>query len=153
MPASEIYVSEIEERLTPIGVRDVRRLTGGASSLTYSGTLGGGRRVVVKIAPPGVAPTRSRDVLRQARLMRALHGRGVAVPEVLWEDGGDPPEVPPLFVMSFVDGTSLEPLYDLDPEGDGGGDGDDEPVVADRMRRAARELAALHALDPAAIGL
>src|SRR5688572_5931645 len=114
MPASEIYVSDIEERLAPLGVIGVRRLTGGASSLTYAGTIAADdRRVVVKIAPPGVAPTLNRDVLRQARLMKALHGHAVAVPEVLWEDGGHPPEVPPLFVMSFLDGTSLEPLYDL----------------------------------------
>ncbi len=29
----------------------------------------------------------------------------VPVPEVLWEDAGDPPDVPPLFVMTFVEGT------------------------------------------------
>jgi aminoglycoside phosphotransferase (APT) family kinase protein len=147
MPASEIYVSDIEERLAPLGVTGVRRLTGGASSLTFLGTVAAeGRRVVVKIAPPGVAPTLSRDVLRQARLMKALHDHAVAVPEVLWEDGGDPPEVPPLFVMSFVDGTSLEPLYDLDGD-------EDEAVVAERMGNAARELAALHAIHPAVVGL
>ena len=65
---------------------------------------------------------------------------------MLWEDAGDPPDVPPLFVMSFVEGTSLEPLFDLDGD-------EDEAVVAERMRNAARTLAALHALDPDAIGL
>ena len=70
----------------------------------------------------------------------------VPVPEVLWEDAGDPPDVPPLFVMSFVEGTSLEPLFDLD------GDVDD-PVVGERMRTAARTMAALHELEPEQLGL
>ena len=34
------------------------------------------------------------------------------VPELLFEDPGDPPDVPPFFVMSFVDGISCEPLFD-----------------------------------------
>jgi aminoglycoside phosphotransferase (APT) family kinase protein len=161
MPSPEIDVSELENRLAPRGIAKVRRLAGGASSLTYSGTIGGGRRIVIKVAPPGVVPILNRDVLRQARLMRALHGSAVAVPDVLWEDGGDPPEVPPLFVMSFVDGTSMEPLFDVDAidadaDADADADGDedeDEAVVAERMRNAARVLAALHAIDPRSIGL
>ena len=83
---------------------------------------------------PGVPPVLNRDVLRQARLLRALQGTAVPVPEVLWEDAGDPPDEPPLFVMSFVEGTSLEPLFDR--HGD-----DPEAVVAERMRDAARTLA------------
>ncbi len=98
-----------------------------------------------------MAPVLNRDVLRQARLMRALHGTAVVVPEVLWEDGGRPPDVPPLFVMSFVEGTSLEPLFDVDAVEEDSGE--DETVVAERMRNAARVLAAIHALDPDAIGL
>jgi aminoglycoside phosphotransferase (APT) family kinase protein len=85
-------------------------------------------------------------VLRQARVIQALHGTAVPVPDVLWEDAGDPPDVPPLFVMSFVAGASLEPLFDR--HGD-----DPEPVVAERIRDAALTLAALHAVDPASIGL
>ena len=102
--------------------------------------------MVVKVAPPGVPPVLNRDVLRQARLLRALAGTTVPVPSVLWEDAGEPPEVPPLFVMSFVGGTSLEPLFDLDGD-------DDVAIVADRIRNAARAMALLHAIDPSAIGL
>ena len=75
----------------------------------------GGQRVVVKVAPPGVEPIAHRDVLRQARLIRALDPTAVPVPQVLWEDAGAPPEVPPLFVMSYLGGDSLEPLFDDDP--------------------------------------
>jgi aminoglycoside phosphotransferase (APT) family kinase protein len=140
--AVEIPAEELQVRLAPLAVRDLRPLAGGASSLTYTGTRGRGERVVVKVAPAGVPPVRNRDVLRQARLLRALAGTAVPVPEVLWEDDGDPP----LFVMSFVAGTSLEPLFDLDG-------GDDAATVADRMRNAARAMAALHGLDPSAVGL
>ncbi|MBL7502075.1 phosphotransferase family protein [Frankia sp. CNm7] len=146
MAGRDIEFNLLTDRLAPAGVRDVRALAGGASSLTYAGSIGA-RRVVVKVAPPGVAPVRNRDVLRQARVLRALAPTAVAVPEVVWEDPGDPPEVPPLFVMSFVEGTSLEPLFD---RGDGR-----EPaaVVAERLRAAARALAVLHRLDPGALGL
>jgi aminoglycoside phosphotransferase (APT) family kinase protein len=85
-------------------------------------------------------------VLRQARLLRALHPTAVPVPEVVWEDAGDPPSVPPLFVMSFVEGTSLEPLFDLDGD-------EEETLVAERMRNAARTMAELHALEPDVLGL
>jgi aminoglycoside phosphotransferase (APT) family kinase protein len=159
MPVAEIHVSDLRERLTPLGATDVRPLAGGASSLTFAATVAGGRRAVVKVAPPGVPPTRNRDVLRQARILRVLDGGPVPVPEVLWEDGGDPPDVPPLFVMAFVAGTSLEPLFDEGGEGggpsEGGGPGaDTDPdVVAARLRTAARVLARLHALDPDRLGL
>jgi aminoglycoside phosphotransferase (APT) family kinase protein len=141
----QLKVAELRSRLGPLGAEDIEPLSGGASSLTYSARVDG-RRMVVKVAPPGWPPVLNRDVLRQACLLRALHGTGVPVPEVVWEDAGDPPDVPPLFVMDFVEGTSLEPLFDR------GGD-DDEAVVVERMRNAAMTLAALHALDPSALGL
>jgi aminoglycoside phosphotransferase (APT) family kinase protein len=143
-----VDLRQLRERLTPIEVEDIRPLSGGASSLTYVGTMtgDGNRRVVVKVAPAGVAPVRNRDVLRQARLLRALHQTAVPVPEVLWQDVGDPPDVPPLFVMSFAEGASLEPLFDLDGD-------EEETLIAERMRNAARTMAALHALDPDELGL
>lgn len=125
-------------------------LAGGASSLTYSATVttnGDRRRVVVKVAPPGLEPVRNRDVLRQARILDALAKvDDVAVPEVLATDEGDPPEIPPLFVMSHVEGDSIEPLITPDP-----------PVTPETVRSramaAARMMAALHAVDVGAVGL
>ena len=147
----ELPADVLRERLAPLGVGDLRRLAGGASSLTYAATIAGERRpVVVKVAPAGVAPVLNRDVLRQARILRALAGTAVPVPEVLGEDPGDPPEVPPLFVMSFVPGESFEPLFDDHGDEDSQ---DDVATVAERMRGAARAMAALHALDPRALGL
>ena len=102
--------------------------------------------MVVKVAPPGVPPTANRDVLRQARIIRALNPTPVPVPELLFEDPGDPPDVPPLFVMSFIDGISCEPLFD-DVDGGPG------PVVAERFQNAAATLAQLHRLEPDVMGL
>ena len=145
MPAGQLDLDHLRHRLAAFGADRVAPLAGGASSLTYSAFVDGGR-VVVKVAPPGLPPVRNRDVLRQARLLRSLRETAVPVPAVLWEDAGDPPDEPPLFAMSFVAGTSLEPLFDRDGD-------DPESVVGERMRDAARTLGTLHALVPAALGL
>jgi aminoglycoside phosphotransferase (APT) family kinase protein len=142
----QLDVTALGERLSAYGISAVRPLTGGASSLTYLAARGDAH-VVVKVAPPGLPPVLHRDVLRQARLLRALACTPVPVPEVLLEDPGAPIEVPPLFVMAYVDGSSLEPLFDLEP------DGAPADVMADRLLDAARVLARLHAVPPAEAGL
>jgi aminoglycoside phosphotransferase (APT) family kinase protein len=102
--------------------------------------------VVVKVAPPGVRPIAHRDVLRHARIIRALSPTSVPVPELLFDDPGDPPDVPPLFVMSYLEGIACEPLFDDVDCGP-------EAVVAERFRNAIATLAQLHRLTPAAVGL
>jgi aminoglycoside phosphotransferase (APT) family kinase protein len=136
---------QLAERLSSRDVSALDLLAGGASSLTYAGQRGN-QRVVVKVAPPGVPPIAHRDVLRQARIIRALSPTTVPVPELLFQDRGDPPDVPPLFVMSFLDGISCEPLFDDVDCGT-------EPVVAERFQNAAATLARLHRLEPGAVGL
>jgi len=123
-------------------------LPGGISSLTYATTLTGtgeaDRRVVVKVAPPGLEPVRNRDVLRQARVLAALHrAPGVLVPEVLVTDDGSPP----FFVMAFVPGEAYEPKWDVSAEPPS------PAVVGARARGAARMLARLQAVTPAAVGI
>ena len=142
---SDPLLVQLAERLTSRDVSALAPLLGGASSLTYVGRCFQ-RPVVIKVAPPGVQPIAHRDVLRHARIMRALAATSVPVPEVLFEDPGDPPDVPPLFVMSRVDGTTSEPLFD---DADAG----PEPVVAERFRRAAAAMAQLHRVEPTAVGL
>ncbi|MYQ30695.1 phosphotransferase family protein [Streptomyces sp. SID4956] len=133
-------------------VTRVEPLTGGASSLTFTAELDGvpeeQRKVVLKVAPPGLAPVRNRDVLRQARLMRALRDRpGVPVPPVYFEDAGDPPDVPPFLAMGFVPGECVEPTLadERDPAA--------FPTVRSRALDAAAVLAALHRVDPGRVGL
>jgi aminoglycoside phosphotransferase (APT) family kinase protein len=133
-------------------VVSVEPLTGGASSLTFTTRFEGvpevDEVVVLKVAPPGLPPVRNRDVLRQGTVMRALSGReGVLVPEVLFEDAGDPPEVTPFLAMNLVPGECLEPILVADPDPARFGE------FRERAFDAARMLAAMHCLQPAAIGL
>ena len=133
-------------------VVSVEPLTGGASSLTFTTRFEGvpeaDEVVVLKVAPPGLPPVRNRDVLRQGTVMRALAGHeGVVVPEVLFEDAGDPPEISPFLAMNLVPGECLEPILVDDPDPGRFGE------FRERAFDAARVLAAMHRLDPAAIGL
>jgi len=125
------------------------KLQGGASSITYRSSLGGTAEgdVVLKVAPAGVAPTKNRDVLRQAGLQTALQGTGVPAPLVVATDAGAPPEVPPFYIMAFAEGDCVEPnSLPADkslPPGE----------VRARELDAARILGLLHASDPVALGL
>src|SRR5206468_345789 len=106
-------------------------------------------QIVLKVAPAGLAPVRNRDVLRQARVLRALaRAPRVRVPRVLFEDAGEPPEIPPFFAMRYVEGDSFEPHMDED-----GGRLPYPDVVDARARGAARMLGALHTALPEMIGL
>jgi aminoglycoside phosphotransferase (APT) family kinase protein len=152
----ELDVSDLLDRATLAAdarrpgatVLDLKPLPGGVSSLTFAARLEqageGDRRIVVKVAPPGLAPVRNRDVLRQARLLRALTGvPGVRVPEVFFEDAG----TPPFFVMDFVEGDSYEPTLDVSPS-------PPAPEIVDaRARAAVRMLARLQRVDPGEVGL
>ncbi len=62
-------------------------------------TLATGREIVVKSGVPGLEPVRNRDMLRQAKVHKALESSNVPVPRVLAEDPGEPPEIAPFFVM------------------------------------------------------
>jgi aminoglycoside phosphotransferase (APT) family kinase protein len=143
---AELDIGQLADRLAVAGVSDLQPLPGGASSLTFAGRMAG-RPVVVKVAPPGLPPVLNRDVLRQARMIRALQKTTVPVPEILWEEPGQPPAVPPLFVMSFLEGSSREPLFDLE------GEDVDGSTIAGRLRNAATAMAELHRLDPDSLAL
>ncbi|MGW1026769.1 phosphotransferase family protein [Streptomyces sp. NPDC002577] len=129
-------------------VAGLRRLPGGVSSLTYTSTLHvpgePAQPIVVKVAPPGLAPVRNRDVLRQARVMRALGAvPEMRVPSVLFEDDG----APPLFAMELVPGDAYEPLLDVAAEPP------TAEVVDRRAREAARALARMQSHSPESLGL
>ena len=144
-------------------VTSMAPLTGGASSLTFTvGLIGAPEphsRVVLKVAPPGLPPLRNRDVLRQGRLLAALHGRtGVPVPPLLFQDAGAPPYgaaagsggvsgAPPFIAMGLIPGECVEPVLDesRDPAR--------FAEVRARALDAARALAALHSVDPVPAGL
>ena len=133
-------------------VVDVVPLTGGTSSLTFlveiAGVPAGETTVVLKVAPPGLAPVRNRDVLRQARLQRALQGgQRTLAPDVLFTDPGEPVDVPPFMAMNLVAGGCVEPVLSTD---------EDRPApgqVRARFFDAVQVLALLHRIVPAEAGL
>lgn len=122
--------------ITPIG--------DGHSNLTYRLSLGD-RSLVLRRPPPPPLPVGANDVLREARLLTALWGTGVAVPHVAAVgQAGDVFDVP-FYVMEHIDGiviTGSAPEIFASPE-------------------AARELGEafvdglieLHRVDPVAVGL
>jgi aminoglycoside phosphotransferase (APT) family kinase protein len=121
-----------------------RLIAGGRSNLTYLVSDGVGSWVVRR-PPLGHVLETAHDMGREHRVMAALGGSAVPVPEmiVLCRD----PEVigAPFYVMSFVDGTvyrSEEQLAQVDEK--------QALQVADALMDV---LAQLHAVDPHAIGL
>jgi len=148
-----IDLDGVRDRLARFAsVTELRPLEGGLSSLTYLATTADGssfgRQFVVKMAPPGLAPVRNRDVLRQARVQEAVSRAGTApVARVLFTDPGAPPEVPPLYAMEFRAGSSFEPLLDecdVLPAPD---------TIRARVLAGAQVLGGLHTIDPTAVGL
>ena len=156
MSVAEVDVGElahhvrkaVSRRWPGASLTELQPLPGGISSLTFAAWLaesdGRPRRVVIKVAPPGLRAVHNRDVLRQARVLRAVHGAGgVRVPEVLLRADGEPP----LFVMQFIAGETYEPRWDVSPAPP------TPAVVTARAGAAAAMLGHLHALSPAAVGL
>ncbi|WP_248963351.1 phosphotransferase family protein [Sphaerisporangium perillae] len=121
-------------------VGPLRALAGGHSGLTYVVTAGQ-RRYVVKAVPHAERPVGRNDMLRQARVLRALAGTAVPVPEVVAVDERQPA----WFAMEFVSGEAVEPVLDdheLAPE-----------LARARMLEAAGVLRRLHDLDVASLTL
>ena len=128
-------------------VAHVEVMPGGHSGLTHRVRLdgvAGHSEVVVKSTPPGRSPRGRHDVLRQARILRALAPiSGVPVPEVCFEDATEPP----FFAAACVAGEAVDPAIAEDDTMYSA------ELVARRWGVAIDVLAALHALDPAELGL
>ncbi|MEV6235541.1 phosphotransferase family protein [Lentzea sp. NPDC051838] len=117
-----------------LGAGELEVLPGGHSGLTY--TFNG--TYVVKAVPPGQKPVGRNDVLRQARVLRALQGSPVPVPGVVAVDE----EPPGWFAMEFAEGEAIEPVLDEHPL--------TSELAHNRMVEAARVLRRLHDSGPVA---
>jgi aminoglycoside phosphotransferase (APT) family kinase protein len=116
----------------------------GHSNVTYL-LRRGPLRVVLRRPPRGPLPPSAHDVLREARLLRALRPAGVRVPEVLATCDDAAVIGAPFYVMAFLDGhvlsTDLPAVFDARGHRERIGD---ELVDA---------LVELHAVDVDAAGL
>jgi aminoglycoside phosphotransferase (APT) family kinase protein len=122
------------------------RLEGGHSNLTYRIDDARGRAAVIRRPPLGELLPKAHDMGREWAVLSGLKGSAVPVPEAM--GFCDDPSVTGarFYVMGLVDGR---PLYSID---------DTLRLVPEGRREAMAfsfidALAALHALDPDAVGL
>ena len=125
------------------GPLTVSQFRGGQSNPTFL-LSAGGRHYVLRRKPPGKLLPSAHAVDREYRVLRALHGTDVPVarPWLLCEDESVIGTI--FYVMDFVQGRVMwDPsLPGMDPAG--------RRAVFDEMNRV---IAALHAVDVAAVGL
>jgi aminoglycoside phosphotransferase (APT) family kinase protein len=115
-------------------------LSGGASRETWSFTLDGTTRLILRRDPPGAPKT---GMLREASLFRAAREVGVAVPDLI--DASDDPAVlgSSFLVVEHVDGETIPRKILRDPEY-----AEARPKLA---RQCGEVLARLHTIDPHSI--
>lgn len=122
---------------------DVEKFSGGQSNPTFLLTASGGK-YVLRAKPQGKLLASAHQVDREYRVMKALKGTGVPVPEMQYISGEDSSIGRMFFVMSHIDGRIFwDPAV---PE---------ETIEArrniyDSMNRV---LAALHSVDIDKVGL
>jgi len=90
-----------------VAIDTLEPLPGGHSGLTYT-VKAGADSYVVKAVPPAQKPVGRNDMLRQARVLRALAGSSVPVPRVVAVDE----DSPAWFAMELVAGEAIEPVLD-----------------------------------------
>ncbi|MEU7149686.1 phosphotransferase family protein [Streptomyces sp. NPDC045456] len=126
------------------GPLDAELIEGGRSNLTYRVT-DGTDRWVVRRPPLGHVLATAHDMGREFRVISALHPTAVPVPEALLLCEDEEVLGAPFYVMELVEGVpyrTAEQLAGLGPERTRG-------VVLSLVDT----LVALHAVDPAAVGL
>jgi acyl-CoA dehydrogenase len=129
--------------VTPTAEVTATLLTGGQSNPTYRLTSGG-KSFVLRKKPAGDLLPSAHAIDREYRVMKALQGTAVPVPEMLVY-GEDPSLIgTPFYVMPFLNGRVFfdQTLPGMTPKQRG--------AVYANMNRA---IAELHRLDPQAIGL
>ncbi len=136
--------SYLQENVDGFGTLDaITKFSDGQSNPTYKLTSGV-RHYVLRAKPPGKLLKSAHAVDREYRVMQALAGTDVAVPRVLHLSQDASPMGTQFFVMDMVEGRIFwDPaLPELDKAA--------RTRVYDAMNGT---LAALHSVDPAAVGL
>ncbi len=129
------------------GALSARLVAGGRSNLTYA-LDDGEHRWVLRRPPLGHVLATAHDMVREFRVISALHGASgprVAVPEPVLLCESDSPLGAPFYVMQRVEGVVLRGRTDLlgVPDHERG-------LLSDRL---VDTLALLHGVDPQAVGL
>src|SRR4051794_39205659 len=119
-------------------------IAGGRSNLTYV-LDDGARRLVLRRPPLGHVLATAHDMTREHRVLSALHGTVVPVPQPLALCPDASVTGAPFYVMAHVEGAVLRRRSDIAPL-----PADARHQLVDAMMDV---LADLHGLDPAGIGL
>ena len=122
---------------------NIRALTGGQSNPTFRLTSGA-QQYVLRKKPPGPLLPSAHAVDREYKVMKALQGSDVPVPKVFTYCEDDSVVGTPFFLMEFLDGRVMvdQSLPGMSPL--------ERRAIYEEMNRI---IAALHKVDPAAVGL
>ncbi|BCH00083.1 phosphotransferase family protein [Mesorhizobium loti] len=126
------------------GFASIEKFKSGQSNPTYLITAASGR-YVLRAKPPGQLLKSAHQVDREFRVMKALAGTAVPVPEMLHLSAEDSPIGRMFYVMDFLDGRIF-----WDPALPEARDNDERAAIYDAMNGT---LAALHDVDVDAVGL
>lgn len=121
-------------------------IAGGRSNLTFRVTDAAGRIVVLRRPPLGAVLATAHDMAREHRIIAALGPTDVPVPPALGLCEDDEVNGAPFYVMDFVPGVVLG-------EVGSGEDAFDETSGRHATEQLTEVLAALHRVDPDAVGL
>jgi aminoglycoside phosphotransferase (APT) family kinase protein len=137
------FTAHVPEIATPL---TFTLIAGGRSNLTYRVEDAEGRAWVLRRPPVHhVLPT-AHDMVREHRLMSSLAPSGIPVPKTIGLCTDESVNDRPFFVMEFVDGHIVRDAVEAEQAFDMA----IRRTVGDHM---AETLAALHAVDPDAVGL
>lgn len=126
------------------GEMQLERIGGGQSNPTFFVTFEKGRRLVLRKQPPGELLKSAHAVDREYRIMRALRGTAVPVPDALLFCENRAVVGTPFYVMERLQGRVMSDyaLPDIEPE-----------MRKEYLFAMADTLAALHAVDWQSVGL
>jgi aminoglycoside phosphotransferase (APT) family kinase protein len=136
----------IENVASMVGPLRYRLIAGGRSNLTYEVSDALGTRWALRRPPVGNVLPSAHDMAREHRIIAALQGSAVPVPEAV-ALCTDPDVTDGVFhVMSFVEGSIIKSEWDVEH-------GFAEPLRAAVGASLVESLADLHRITPADVGL
>jgi aminoglycoside phosphotransferase (APT) family kinase protein len=122
------------------------RIAGGHSNLTFRVNDVGGNRWALRRPPLGKRLGSAHDMAREHKVVSALGSTGVPVAPVVGLCEDESVSGAPFYAMEFVEGPILRGLAEAEMFPDEG----DRRAIGERV---ADTLAAIHAVDPDAVGL
>ncbi len=141
-PVTEWIVTHRPDVVAPL---EFELITGGASNLTFRVTDAEGEKLVLRRPPTGHVLASAHDMGREHRIIAALQETPVPVPPVVGLCEDEAVNGAPFYVMGFVEGRIVFDRADGEAV---------DPAVRTVMSHSLTDtLAALHALDPDAVGL